>query len=113
MINKEHPLPLTRQCQLLNLSRSGIYYSPAPISDRDRMLMRLMDELHLKYPFQGSRGIRNELSSMCYKVGRGHVRTLMQKMGMEAIYKKPRLSAPHPDHKIYPYLLTLQRYIAK
>jgi len=105
MINKEHPLPLTRQCRLLNLSRSGIYYTPVPISEKDRTLMRLMDELHLKYPFQGSRGIRNELWSMGYKVGRSHVRTLMQKMGIEAIYKKPRLSAPHPGHKIYPYLL--------
>ena len=105
MITREHPLSLTRQCRLLNLSRSGIYYTPVPVSDKDRVLMRLMDEMHLKYPFQGSRGIKNELWNKGYKVGRSHIRTLMKKMGIEAIYKKPRLSAPHPDHKIYPYLL--------
>ena len=105
MISREHPLPLTRQCRLLNLSRSGIYYSPVPVSNRDRNLMRLMDEIHLEYPFMGSRGIKNELWNKSYKVGRSHIRTLMRKMGIEAIYKKPRLSEPHPDHTIYPYLL--------
>jgi len=102
MISREHPLPLTRQCRLLNLSRSGIYYSPVPV---DRNLMHLMDEIHLEYPFMGSRGIKNELWNKSYKVGRSHIRTLMRKMGIEAIYKKPRLSEPHPDHTIYPYLL--------
>ena len=98
-------MPLTRQCRLLNLSRSGIYYAPVSVSDRDRDLMRLMDEIHLEYPFMGSRGIKNELWSKGYKVGRCHIRTLMRKMGIEAIYKKPRLSEPHPGHTIYPYLL--------
>ena len=98
-------MPLTRQCRLLNLSRSGIYYSPVPVSNRDRNLMRLMDEIHLEYPFMGSRGIKNELWNKSYKVGRSHIRTLMRRMGIEAIYKKPRLSGPHPDHTIYPYLL--------
>jgi putative transposase len=64
-----------------------------------------MDEIHLEYPFMGSRGIKNELWNKGYKVGRSHIRTLMRKMGIEAIYKKPRLSEPHPDHTIYPYLL--------
>jgi putative transposase len=105
MISREHPLPLTRQCRLLKLSRSGIYYNPVPVSDRDRDLMRLMDEIHLEYPFMGSRGIRNELWNKGHKVGRSHIRTLMRKMGIEAIYKKPRLSEPHPGHTIYPYLL--------
>jgi putative transposase len=105
MITREHPLPLTRQCRLLNLSRSGIYYAPVPVSDRDRDLMRLMDEIHLEYPFMGSRGIKNEPWDKGYKAGRSHIRTLMRKMGIEAIYKKPRLSEPHPDHMIYPYLL--------
>jgi putative transposase len=105
MISREHPLPLTRQCRQLNLSRSGIYYSPVPVSNRDRNLMRLMDEIHLEYPFMGSRGIKNELWNKSYKVGRSHIRTLMRKMGIEAIYKKPRLSEQHPDHTIYPYLL--------
>ena len=98
-------MSLTRQCRLLNLSRSGIYYTPVPVSDKDRVLMRLMDEMHLKYPFQGSRAIKKELWNKGYKVGRSHIRTLMKKMGIEVIYKKPRLSAPHPGHKIYPYLL--------
>jgi putative transposase len=105
MISREHPLPLTRQCRLLNLSRSSIYYTPVPVSNRDRDIMRLMDEIHLEYPFMGGRSIKNELWNKGYKVGRSHIRTLMRKMGIEAIYKKPRLSEPHPDHTIYPYLL--------
>ena len=105
MINREHPLPITKQCQLLNLCRSGIYYAPVPVSDKKRDLMRLIDKIHLEYPFLGSRGIRNELLNKCYKVGRSRIRTLMRKMGIETIYKKPRLSEPHPGHTIYPYLL--------
>ena len=105
MINREHPLPITKQCQLLNLCRSGIYYAPVPVSDKNRDLMRLIDKIHLEYPFLGSRGIRNELLNKGCKVGRSHIRTLMRKMGIEAIYKKPCLSEPHPGHTIYPYLL--------
>ena len=67
--------------------------------------MRVIDEIHLKYPFYGSRKVRDELKARGIKVGRGHVRTLMRKMGIEALYQKPRLSEPHPGHKIYPYLL--------
>jgi putative transposase len=105
MINREHPLPLTKQCLLLNLSRSGIYYIPVLVSDKDRELMRLIDEIHVNYPFMGTRGIRNELWDKGHKVGRSHVRTLMRKMGIEAVYQKPRLSKPHPGHTVYPYLL--------
>jgi putative transposase len=105
MINREHPLPITKQCRLLNLCRSGIYYMSVPVSEKDRDLMRLIDKIHLEFPFLGSRGIRNELLDKGYKVGRSHIRTLMRKMGVEAIYKKPRLSEPHPGHTIYPYLL--------
>jgi putative transposase len=105
MINREHPLPLTKQCLLLNLSRSGIYYLPVPVSEKDRGLMRLIDEIHLDYPYLGTRGIKNELWDKGYKVGRSHIRTLMRKMGIEALYQKPRLSEPHPGHTIYPYLL--------
>jgi putative transposase len=105
MINREHPLSITKQCRLLNLCRSGVYYAPVPVSEKDRDLMRLIDKIHLEYPFLGSRGIRNELLDKGYKVGRSHIRTLMRKMGIEAIYKKPRLSEPHPGHAIYPYLL--------
>ena len=105
MIDREHILPLSRQSQILNLSRSSLYYEAVPFSGKDLELMRLIDEIHLKYPFYGSRRIRNELRDQGHDVGRGHVSTLMQKMGIRALYQKPRLSKPHPDHKIYPYLL--------
>jgi len=105
MIDKEHPLPITKQCKILQLSRSGIYYEPVPVSDKDKELMRFIDEIHLEEPYLGSRGIKNILKRKGYKVGRIHVRTLMRKIGIEAIYRKPRPSKPHPEHKIYPYLL--------
>jgi len=106
MIDKKHELPLTKQCQVLSLSRSSIYYEPAPVSEKDITLMRAIDEIHLKYPFYGSRRIRNELSDRGFKkIGRGHVSTLMKKMGVEALYRKPRTSKPNPAHKVYPYLL--------
>ncbi len=105
MINREHPVPLTTQCKILNLSRSGMYYLPVFVSDRDRELMNLIDRIHLEEPYLGTRGIRNELWGTGHKVGRSHVRTLMRKMGIEALYQRPRLSKPHPGHTIYPYLL--------
>jgi putative transposase len=105
MIDKEHPLPLTTQCRILNLSRSGIYYIPVSISDRERELMTLIDRIRLDEPYLGTRGIRNDLWDRGHKIGRSHVRTLMRKMGIEALYQKPRLSKPHPGHTIYPYLL--------
>ena len=105
MIDRGHPLSLSRQSEILQLSRSSQYYKAVPISAHDLELMRHIDEIHLKYPFMGSRSIRDQLQGMGYDIGRGHVRTLMKKMGIEAIYRKPRLSKPHPAHKIYPYLL--------
>ncbi len=105
MITREHPLPLATQCRILNLSRSGVYYLPIPVSDKDRELMRLIDEIHLNHPYLGTRGLRNELWNKGHKVGRSHVRTLMRKTGIEALYRKPRLSKTHPEHTIYPYLL--------
>jgi putative transposase len=105
MIHREDPLPITKQCHILQLSRSGVYYTPHPVSDEDRELMRLMDEIHLEDPSLGSRGMKSQLKMRDHKVGRIHARTLMRKMGIEAIYKKPRLSKPHPEHKVYPYLL--------
>ena len=105
MIDRQDPLPLSRQAEILQLSRSSLYYNAVPISQKDQELMKLIDEIHLKHPFMGSRGIRDALRDKGYKVGRLHVRTLMKKMGIEALYKKPRLSKPHPGHKIYPYLL--------
>jgi putative transposase len=105
MIDKEHKLSITKQCKTLNISRSSIYYKPHPVSDNDRELMRLIDEIHLEEPYLGSRGMKSALRMRGHAVGRIHVRTLMRKMGIEALYKKPRLSKPHPEHKIYPYLL--------
>jgi putative transposase len=105
MIDRKHTLPLIRQSEILKLSRSSLYYESAPVSDRDLELMRLIDELHLKHPFMGSRSIRDQLQDMGHKVGRQHVGTLMEKMGIAALYKKPMLSKPHPEHKVYPYLL--------
>lgn len=105
MIDRTHELPVSRQCELLEIGRSSYYYQAVPVSQADVDLMRRIDEIHLKYPFYGSRKVRDELKARGIQVGRGHVRTLMQKMGIEALYQKPRLSEPHPGHKIYPYLL--------
>lgn len=105
MINRESKLSIIQQCQIVGISRASMYYEPKPISSRDIDLMRLIDEIHLRYPFYGSRRIRDELNDSGHEVGRGHVATLMRKMGIEVLYRKPRLSVPHPEHKIYPYLL--------
>lgn len=105
MIDRKHLLSVSRQSQILGISRSSLYYKAVPVSEHDLELMRLIDEIHMKYPFYGSRRIRNELRDLGHDVGRGHVSTLMKKMGIMAIYQKPRLSAPHPGHKVYPYLL--------
>jgi len=105
MINREHSLSVTQQCRILNLSRSGIYYLPISIRDTDKEVMKLIDQIHLDEPYLGTRGIKNALWDKGYKVGRIHVRTLMRKMGIEALYQKPRLSKPHPGHTLYPYLL--------
>ena len=105
MIDKAAELPLSRQCEILELSRSSQYYRPAPLSQRDLELMRKIDEIHLKHPFFGSRRLRGALRDAGSQVGRRHVHTLMDKMGIEALYPKPRLSEPHPGHKVWPYLL--------
>lgn len=105
MIDKEAELSVTRQCGLLDLNRSGIYYKPVPQSEQEMELMRLIDEIHLAFPFYGSRKIRDELWAKDYDVGRDKVRRLMRLMGIEALYVKPRLSLAHPAHVKYPYLL--------
>ena len=104
MITKDDPLPIRKQCRILEISRSSVYYMPAQLPDNDRELMRLIDEIHLEEPYLGSRGMKSVLRIRGHKVGRIHVRTLMRKIGIEAIYKKPRLSKPHPGHTVYPYL---------
>ena len=104
MIDKGEKLPVTKQFNLLDLSRSFVYYTPVPLSPKDIELMRKIDEIHLEYPFYGSRKIRNELWAKGYDVGRDRVRRLMRRMGIEALYVKPRLSLAHPGHVKYPYL---------
>jgi putative transposase len=105
MIDRTHELPLTRQARVLKLSRSGLYYRPRPVSAADLAVMRRIDKLHLDHPFAGSRMLRDLLNAEGVKIGREHVRTLMKKMGIEALYRRPNTSKPAPGHKIYPYLL--------
>jgi putative transposase len=105
MIDKNAKLPITQQCKMLGLSRSGVYYKPVPINPKDLELMRQIDEIHLSFPFYGSRNIRDELWIHGYDVGRDRVRRLMRLMGVEALYSKPKTSKAHPGHKKYPYLL--------
>ena len=105
MIDRNHDLPLTRQAELLTLSRSSLYYEPRPVPEADLAIMRRIDELHLDYPFAGSRMLRDLLRGEGIAIGREHVRTLMKRMGIEAIYRRPNTSKPAPGHKIYPYLL--------
>lgn len=105
MIDRTHDLPVTRQCQILKLARSTAYYTPQPISDSNLQLMRRIDELHLEHPFAGSRMLRDMLRREGQQIGRKHVRTLMKKMGIEALYRKPNTSQRHAAHPIYPYLL--------
>jgi putative transposase len=105
MIDRTHPLPVIRQCQILSLARSTAYYRPQQASDGDLALMRRIDELHLDYPFAGSRMLRDLLRRERHQIGRKHVATLMKKMDIEALYKKPNTSRRHPAHVVYPYLL--------
>jgi putative transposase len=105
MIDAAHPLPIVRQAQLLELSRASVYYRPQPTSDADLALMRRIDELHLEHPFAGSRMLRDLLNREGFAVGRKHVTTLMRKMGIEALYRKPRTSGRDREHPVFPYLL--------
>jgi|TARA_B100001964_G_C14156654_1_gene564637 putative transposase len=105
MITRECDLPVTRQCQLLNLNRSTVYYPPRPVSAEDLRLMRRIDEMYLQRPFYGSRRIRDWLQDEGITVNRKRVQRLMRQMGLVAIYPKARTSKPGKGHKIYPYLL--------
>jgi putative transposase len=107
MIKPEHDLPVVRQCELLGLARSTAYYCPEPVCEADLVLMRRIDELHLKWPFLGARRLRDQLKTEGFEVGRKHVGTLMRKMGISALYRKPRTSIPGTGstHRVYPYLL--------
>jgi len=105
MIDANHELPLGRQAQLLDLSRSSLYYRPQPTSEEDLAVMRRIDELHLEHPFAGARMLRDLLRQDGFTVGRKHVATLMRTMGIAALYRKANTSQRHPEHPIYPYLL--------
>jgi putative transposase len=105
MIDRSHKLSVVRQTKLLGFSRGSVYYSPRPVSDGDLALMRRIDELHLEYPFAGSRMLQGLMNAEGLETGRLHVATLMKKMGIEAIYRRPNTSKPAPGHKVYPYLL--------
>ena len=105
MIDRKHDLPITRQAKALSISRGSVYYLPRPVSTADLAIMRRMDELHLDYPFAGSRMLRDLLNAEGVVIGRRHVATLMKRMGIEALYRKPNTSKPASGHKIYPYLL--------
>jgi putative transposase len=105
MIDRSHDLPVTRQAKALSVSRGSVYYTPRPVSAGNLAIMRRIDELHLDYPFAGSRMLRDMLCREGIGIGRRHVATLMKRMGIEAIYRRPNTSKPGPGHKIYPYLL--------
>src|SRR5271165_5447357 len=105
MTDRRHAFPINGQARMLGLSRSTVYYKPRPVSAEDLKLMRRIDELHLDYPFAGARMLRDLLRREGVVVGRRHVATLMNRMGIEALYRRPNTSKPAPGHKIYPYLL--------
>jgi len=105
MIDRAHGLPIGQQAELLNISRGSVYYRPRPVSAADLAIMHRLDRLHLEFPFAGSRMLRGLLAAEGYRVGRRHVKTLMQRMGIEALYRRPRTTKPEPGHKVYPYLL--------
>ena len=105
MIERGHELPVARQAKLLKLSRSSVYYQPRPVSPADLAVMRRIDELHLDYPFAGSRMLRDLLRGEGIAIGRQRVATMMKRMGIAALYRCPNTSKPAPGHKVYPYLL--------
>ena len=105
MIDRAHDLPLVRQAELLQLSRSGVYYAPRPVPATTLAIMRRIDALHLDYPFAGSRMLRDLLRGEGVAIGRERVARMMRRMGIEALYRRPNTSKPTPGHKIFPYLL--------
>jgi putative transposase len=105
MIERSHQLPITRQAEVLNISRGSVYYKPRAVPAGDLAIMRRIDELHLNYPFAGSRMLRDMLRREAVEIGRRRVATMMRRMGIEALYRRPNTSKPAPGHKIYPYLL--------
>ncbi len=105
MIDRTHKLSVTRQSKLLTISRGSVYYRPKPVSSQTQTQMNRIDRLHLELPFAGSRMLRDLLRQEGSRIGRKKVATLMKRMGLEALYRKPRTTRRHPKHTIYPYLL--------
>jgi putative transposase len=105
MIDRNHALPISGQARALGISRGSVYYLPRSVSAADLVLMRRIDELHLDYPFAGSRMLQGLLLAEGHKTGRLHIATLMKRMDIMAIYRRPNTSKPEPGHKIFPYLL--------
>jgi putative transposase len=105
MVDRTEPLPVTRQCELLDLPRSTFYHMPKPVSEEELELMKLIDRCHLKHPYYGSRRIRDWLADEGYRVNRKRVQRLMHTMGLVALYPKRNLSLPAQARKVYPYLL--------
>ena len=105
LIDRTHSLPVARQARELGISRGSVYYLPRPVAAADLAIMRRIDELHMEFPFAGSRMLRDLLRQEGIAIGRQHVATLMKKMAIEAIYRRPNTSKAAPGHKIYPYLL--------
>jgi putative transposase len=105
VIDRDHGLSISRQAKVLGISRGSVYYLPRATSDADLALMRRIDELHLEYPFAGGRMLKRLLQAEGHRVGRLHVSTLMKKMAIEALYRRPNTSKAAPGHKVYPYLL--------
>ena len=106
LVDQDDPaLPVAAQCRLLKVARSTLYYRPVPMSVDDLAVMRRMDELHLAWPFYGSRRMAAVLRREGWEVNRKRAKLLMKVMGIEAIYQKPNTSKGHPDHRVYPYLL--------
>jgi putative transposase len=105
MIDRTHALTVKRQAELLGIGRSTVYYRPEPIPEAAPRLMRRIDELHLQHPFAGSRTQRDLLRCEGVEIGRRHVATLMRRIGIEPIYRKPNTSRKHPAPPLYPYLL--------
>ena len=105
MIDRDHALCVRKQAALVGIARSTVYYLPRPASAEDLALMKQIDALHTEFPFAGARMLRRLLAANGSKIGRRHVRTLMQRMGIEALYRRPRTTKPEPGHKVFPYLL--------
>ncbi len=105
MIRRDHGLSIKRQAELVGISRGSVYYRPRPVGEADLKAMRAIDELHLEYPFAGARMLSGLLRPLGFSIVRKHVATLMRRMAIEAIYRRPNTSRKHPSNPIYPYLL--------